>query len=689
MAGLDRICRFVRDRGDRTVLLPVLLLIAGVILWLLPRVSWYLAVDQFGYLTFARDLSHGRVSHPWPLLPLLDSFLPAGRQVDVLAQTYFWRDGALYSRYAPGFPLLIALGAQWTGWDTVFSYPPIFLGAFLLVFYLLARRLLQSTGLALSSTALLILLPTQYLLWAVSPLRDLPAHLFGAGALLTLLWPSGGAGVESGGSERPSLGIGRGALAGLLFGYAVCVRPDALLYAFPFAACLALARSASRRSLLSLVLGAVVGLLPVLAYNTVAQGNPLRPSQSMELNEILALSYKEISGRAEAGAGVDAREEKSSSDSAPRSQEGPGSGGAMAGSGLGFANAIGRIFGGSSAFAATGASDGPSHRYLQGGGLRISHLTSTLPGNLALFARVFGLSGCLLGLWGAIVARRRPLLFWVTVPYIVAATVFFGMWPGSDPRYLTGAFAFFTLLVLAGGRDLTGPGRSVLAGWGGLGLLLALGGWSGQLPFFAHDTRAWALAALLASLATSLGLRMARPGANSRASFAVVLALALLLLAAIRLTATSDAKASFGKREVARAVENLEAAAGSKSVVFTSTELGRPAENINYYTGATALYLDDLARWNVAPAWVIDQVLGEGFEVYLLLPEAAATQWMTSRFIYPWFSSSIEEEIAPGEAGRWFVATRGRTPPDVWWVRLEKRPEPLAPPDGDSDPPQF
>ena len=121
MDGLEPSCRPAVDRRDWAVLIAVLLLVVGVILWLLPRVSWYLAIDQFGYLTFAQDLARGRVSHPWALLDLLDSFLPIGRQVDVLAQTYFWRDGALYSRYSPGYPLLLALGVQWTGWDLVLS----------------------------------------------------------------------------------------------------------------------------------------------------------------------------------------------------------------------------------------------------------------------------------------------------------------------------------------------------------------------------------------------------------------------------------------------------------------------------------------------------------------------------------------------------------------------------------------
>jgi hypothetical protein len=683
MDRFDPSCRPLGICRDRAVSILAVLLVFWVVVWLLPRVSWYLAIDQFGYLTFARDLGSGRVSHSWALLPLLDSFLPAGRQVDVLAQTYFWRDGGLYSRYAPGFPLLLAFGARWTGWDCVFSYPPFFLGLFLLLFYSLGRALLRSGWLGFSSIALLVLLPTQFLLWSVSPLRDVPAHIFGVAALLTLLPSPREAVVGTVGSQPSPLGMRRAVLGGLLFGYAVCVRPDAILYGLPLTAAIALAWRVSRRSSLALLAGTVLGLLPMLAYNTIAQGNPLRPSQGMELEALLALSPPGDSGSAPAGdAGAESvyRETASKRD-APRA----GSTGRESSHGL--ASAVGWIFGGSSAFAAMEGGARRPHEYLQGGGLRISNLSRTLPGNLALYARVFGLSGCLLGLWGVFVARRFPLFFWVVVPYVVVATVFFGMWPESDPRYLAGAFAFFSLLVLAGGRDLAGSGAR--AGWAGLALLLVVGWVSGQLPFAQSSTRAWTLAALLASIATALLLRTARPLAKPGVVFPAVLVLSLSVLAAIRLTATADTRASFGQAEVSRAVETLESAAGPRSVVFTSADLGRPAENINYYTGLTSLYLADLARWNVAPAWVIDQVLKEGFEVYLLLPESAATQWMTSRFIYPWFSSSIEAEIPPGEAERWFVATRGSAPPNVWWVRVEKRPQALAPPGGAADPPQF
>src|SRR5262245_36426018 len=65
------------------------------------KITWYLAVDQYGYLAFGHDLAAGHVFHHWPPLDAFVSRLPA--QVDVLVQTYVYDHGKLYCRYAPGF----------------------------------------------------------------------------------------------------------------------------------------------------------------------------------------------------------------------------------------------------------------------------------------------------------------------------------------------------------------------------------------------------------------------------------------------------------------------------------------------------------------------------------------------------------------------------------------------------------
>ena len=88
--------------------------IAGLFLLFLARaiearITWYLAVDQFGYLQFAHDLMHGKVFHDWEPAKIIGT-LP--KMTDVLAQTYIYDHGKMYCRYAPGFPMLVA---SWIG----------------------------------------------------------------------------------------------------------------------------------------------------------------------------------------------------------------------------------------------------------------------------------------------------------------------------------------------------------------------------------------------------------------------------------------------------------------------------------------------------------------------------------------------------------------------------------------------
>ena len=78
-------------------------------MWTVPAETWYLAIDQFGYLTFADDLAHGHALHDWRLLPALKPLLPQDLDVDVFAQTYVRHGDALFCRYSPGFPLVLAL----------------------------------------------------------------------------------------------------------------------------------------------------------------------------------------------------------------------------------------------------------------------------------------------------------------------------------------------------------------------------------------------------------------------------------------------------------------------------------------------------------------------------------------------------------------------------------------------------
>lgn len=233
------------------------------------RTTWYLASDQFAFLTFADDLRHGRVFHDPATMALLAADVPPGETADAYYQTYLWRDGRLWSRYPPGFPLLLA-GATAVGGPRAAHLvnPLLYLGLLAALAWLLGILLDGkpfAAGAAAAAPWALLVLPTEVHLWGITIARDLPAHLLALGALGAACTRRFGA-------------------AGLLLGLACTIRPDALLWAASLGA-IALVVRPPPRAVLRGTLGFLAGVAPLLAYNTLAQGHPLSFTQGMELRQ--------------------------------------------------------------------------------------------------------------------------------------------------------------------------------------------------------------------------------------------------------------------------------------------------------------------------------------------------------------------------------------------------------------------
>ena len=59
-------------------------------------------------------------------------------------------------------------------------------------------------------------------------------------------------------------------------------------------------------------------------------------------------------------------------------------------------------------------------------------------------------------------------------------------------------------------------------------------------------------------------------------------------------------RAPFQRAQMLEARANMQRLLEPNSVVITTEEVGRPAENIEYYSGvANALYITDLERWQL------------------------------------------------------------------------------------------
>jgi hypothetical protein len=598
-----------------TLAIALLLVVVGINLE--RKVTWYLAVDQYGYLTFANDLVHGKVFHDWPLLGALGPRLPD--RIDVLSQTYVYDRGRVYCRYAPGFPLLLAGWIRVFGANAVHALNPLVFLALLCLALAYQARAGGERWRPLAGTALIVLCPTFLHLWALTLVRDLAAHLAGLAGLFLLLPIAG----------RPeALTPLRAAAAGLAIGYAASIRPDAIIYVVPamlvagrqwIRARLAASRIAG--ALVAGALGLMIGLTPFLGFNYLATGNPLRPTQGMELDSLLPAAPPQAAAHAPV-------------------------------------TDTGRV-----GYPSLGWQGGTQYG-VQGGGVRLTNFSGTFPGNIALLRGAYGdtlLGFAVLGALLAMILRRA--LFLTAVPYCVLALVVFSFWSRPDGRYLSGVFVFIPMLIVEG---VFGPAdllarmarrvRPAVATSAGIALAAALGGAAlvppiapaGALPVL---TIVVPLAAALAVLAATLA-----PDRGAAAWAAPALALGLVALVTGRALSGEQRRATFQRPQMEQARATLAKAVRPGSLIITTEDVGRPAENIDYYSGgANAVYLTDLARWRIGVNEAAFRASRVGITPYLLLPadDPDRDKLFASMRLYRF---TLVADIPAGSAIDYFVA---------------------------------
>ena len=587
------------------------------------RITWYLAVDQFGYVTMADDFLHGHLLHRWPPAEALAPRLPP--RVDILVQAYEWDHGRIYSRYAPGFPLLLAAWRILFGRDAIYYLNPFLFIVLVALVVAYQRRLFGSRWRALVGGALLVLFAgngfagSNVSVWSLTLTREMSAHVTGLAGLFPLLpWRS------------TRLGPRRIAVAAVLLGFAASIRPDNVLYLIP-AGSLALARwrrerapwLAVGRALGAAALAYTLGLAPLLAYNWVAIGNPFRPTQSMEVEQFLS--------------------------AAPPPEE-P----------VALAQAESLRVGYPSGW------HGGWFAHVQGGGLKLSNFRVTIRGTWQLARQIYGPAFLGLALWGACVAAvRRRLTLLASAAYIVPAVLFYSCWASVQLRYLVGVNILLPVLVVEGlfgsfdlARHLIRAGlrwaASALALASGLTLMAA----AAFLPAPPQHSELVTIAQLVPVLVGGALLAAAVwPHRWIAGLAAPVLAVVLSGIAITRDAAVAQLPpAGFQHDQMIRARENLRRLVDRNAVVITTEDVGRPAENIEYHGGVYALYTTDLFRWGLSIHDAASLLLAGGLRPYVYLPPTDQLLQRSLQELARDFAVEQVADIQPPQALEHFVA---------------------------------
>jgi hypothetical protein len=151
---------------------------------------------------------------------------------------------------------------------------------------------------------------------------------------------------------------------------------------------------------------------------------------------------------------------------------------------------------------------------------------------------------------------------------------------------------------------------------------------------------------------------------------APVLALAFAVIGSARLAAPTP-RATVQGPEVARAIAVAQRTFAPRAVLITSEDVGRPAENYEYYTGVHALYLTDLARWRIPIEEAVFLFLVAEQEPYLLLPRTLPERDQILAALRAQFLLELVADIPPQRNYDYFVASafHGGVPLELWHVR--------------------
>jgi len=256
----------------------------------------------------------------------------------------------------------------------------------------------------------------------------------------------------------------------------------------------------------------------------------------------------------------------------------------------------------------------------------------------------------------------------------VSAFLFYSCWSRPDRRYIIGIYSMLPFLITEGvfgsvdllrglarrhGERVARPFAVVLG-------VIALGVAAADIPLppLTQDATFLSKGVLpvftwLLPLTIAFGafVAAARPSQRVTAVLAPALAVILVGFAVVRADATRLQRAPFQRPQATLARETLRRTLEPRSVVITSEDMGRPAENIEYYGGVPAFYLTDLQRWGLTVAGASTPFILKHVRPYLLIdagvPERAS---ILADLAEHGFVAERVLEVPPNRNMEYFVA---------------------------------
>jgi hypothetical protein len=311
--------------------------------------------------------------------------------------------------------------------------------------------------------------------------------------------------------------------------------------------------------------------------------------------------------------------------------------------------------------------------------MKLAYLSTTLPGNWAKIRRLYGDVLVVLAIAGlAVAAVLRPVFALAVGAYITTALLFYSCWGRPYGRYLVSIWLLAPVLMVNGAmgsvelvRWLWERGRRDAARWlpiVGIAVLLACYLAAGPRADGSMQSQITRL--LVAGTVLALGAAAAWP-AQPVASVAVpALALAFVVMGSASLAAPTS-RATVQGPEIARAAEVTRRTFAPRAVLITTEDIGRPAENYEYYTDVHALYLTDLARWRIPIEEAVFLFLVAEQEPYLLIPRSLPEREQILSTLRAQFLVELVADIPPQRNYDYFVASafHGGMPLELWHVR--------------------